>query len=233
HMGASALFLGAHQTIGGTFFYPIAGTLNATLSAWDNIDRKNISKAEASWLRKLKLATSMFLLSLNIATGAKNISADLDYVWKAKNNFCLQKEIDQVMENKLLILDDLENPFKEDSMITSSDAATNILMESFNLNPSIDEQDREIALNLRQYIKENPYLDYERLYDDFSSFGIIDTNLKNGDVGAHCYDDFILFYDRNNMTDEQYRYYLEHELVHKTGHLDCFTLNEGMTALIP
>lgn len=204
----------------------IAASAFSTSAMMDNQRRKKLPQLEAEWIRNVRFYFSMSLLAFNVTVGVQNFAASLDEI---KQEYTLEKEIE---DTRKLIPDTLDNPFKSESMFTSADVATNILMEAFDLNPLLEEEDREVASHLRQYLVENPYLDYEQLYDDFSSFWIIDTNDTLGNIGARNFGDYIVVYDRDNISRKEYFEKMEHELVHYTGHLNCMMLNEGMTSLL-
>ena len=227
----------------GMILSPLHGTTNIVFSSAAalgmssaaigiNQKRNKLPQVEAEWIRNLRFGFSMTLLGLNATLGITNFALSLDETKQDQYEYVLQEEKDDIVEKRRLIIEGLDNPFESDTMFTPADAATNVLMEAFDLNPLIEEEDREVASHLRQYLVENTYLDYERLYDDFSSFCIIDTNDTRGNVLASNFDDYIVVYNRDNISKEEYSENLEHELVHRTGHLNCVMLNEGMTSLI-
>ena len=113
-------------------------------------------------------------------------------------------------------------------MITDKDAAVNLLMGAFDLNPFIEEEDVKIASSLKQYFLDNPYLDYERIYDCYLSLDIVDRPLMNestfGKISAQYNCSTNRIYNNiegNEKSFEDYRDDLEHELVHVTGYLEC------------
>jgi len=194
-----------------------------------NSKRKNLSRNGSNVIRKVKFGFSLCFLSMNTMYRIHDFSMNYETMC---HRYKLSHDIDDVLEKRDIILDMLDNPFEEENFTFSEEDVINILMNSFDYNPMITESNLEITSNLEQYIRENPYLDYGRLYDDFASFGIIDTDLKYGSIGGQKFDDFIIIYDSNNLDDVSYEKILEHELVHRTGHLDNTLLNEGMTSLI-
>ena len=214
-------------------FNSIFASISSSEAMINNHRRKKLPQVEDDLVKKLRFSFSLALLSLHAMVGIKNFALSLDAVKQDQYEYALQEEKDDVVEKRKLIIEGLDNPFESGTMFTSADAMTNVLMEAFNLNPLIEEKDREIASNLRQYLVENPYLNYEKLYDDFASFGIIDTNVTRGNVAAANFANYIVVYNRDNQQEERYSNHLEHELVHRTGHLPgMMMLNEGMTSLI-
>lgn len=206
-------------------------SMNALVSGLSEIknDRKrnSLPKVEPKWVKNLRFSFNMFLLSLNLTLGAANLKVGLNEFASAMDSFKLETQA-----NAQPVFDSLDNPFDNDSLITSADEATNILMTAFDLNPLLEEGDRLIAQSLRQYIKENPYFNYEKCYEDFATFELITTNQGYGNVGARNEGSIIRIFNIDNKTYEDYMHNLEHELVHYTGNLDNFFLNEGMTTLI-
>jgi len=212
-----------------SIFENIAATIGSANAIKINRKRGLLPKLEAEWIRKIRYYVSLSILGLNASMGIYNLSTNIDTF---SNNYKLEKEKEDVLANRKIIIDELENPFESDTMFTSADAMTNVLMEAFELNPWMEEEDRKIASSLKQYFKENPYLNYQKLYDDFASFGIIDTNIKRGNISASCFDDYVVIYNKDNKSQTDYIKNLTHELVHRTGNLNHSMLNEGMTSLI-
>lgn len=206
----------------------VASSSFAISAAFLNKSRENEQKIEPEWLKKLRFGISMGLLALNISQGANNLSVNIDNFQNQRYELEVQKDI---LKQHQIIVDNLDNPFKDGTMVTSMDAAVNVLMEAFDLNPLIEEKDRQIANNLRQYIKENPYFDYEKCYEDFASFDIVEVDKSNGIIGAINYDSYIEVYNTDDSV-LSYDKKINHELVHYTGHLENKMLNEGMTTLI-
>ncbi len=212
------------------FFNSVAASaisLNAMLT---NSKRKKMPKVEPEWVRKLRFSLSVAFLAINVGLGAKNLSIELKDTFPQKTEYSLHKGFNS--QDKQPVLDSSENPFEDGNMITSADLAVNLLMEAFNLNPYLEEGDRQIAQSLRQYIKENPYFNYEKCYDDFSSFELITTNVTKGNIGGINNSERITIYGLNQLEYKEYVDKLEHELIHYTGNLDNGFLNEGMTTLI-
>lgn len=210
----------------------VAGSLLAISASLINHSRKNMPKKEPEWLRKLRFGLSMGLLALNISQISNNLSVAIDNFLNQK--FRLEAQVDpNIIKQHQIIIDSLDNPFKDGNMITPTDAAVNVLMEAFDLNPLIEEQDRQIANNLKQYIRENPYLDYEKCYESFASFDILKKE-SNDNIGGRNYGTHIEIYNNTGHENSQdsYKKSVQHELVHYTGYLENPMLKEGMTALI-
>lgn len=223
-------FLSTLEIIKLPVFLNVGGIGSAVAAALANNERKGMKKQEPEWLRKLKFGLSMMLLSANIYTGIGNLSVDLDIFPTQK--YKLENQMDEnILNPHQIIVNDLENPFKGENMVTSSDAAVNLLMEAFDLNPLIEETDREIGKNLRQYIKENPYFNYEKCYEDFASFNIVREHEKKSGINNYNYgSDSSIEIDTTSTMN--YNNVLERGLVHYTGKLENKMLDEGMTTLI-
>lgn len=216
-------FLPLICSIEGIGYFFLAGVSFGSLSS---VIAQNIKSSKAATeLNRFKLLLSATILGLNIAVGAKNFSFNMD---------ALTTQVYSIQRHALL--GKVENPFSDGNvMVTDKDAAVNLLMDAFALNPLLDEEDRKVASSLRQYFLDNPYLDYEKIYDRYSSFGILDFSYKGDRVSAaYSRPNNLVFnyVDKDGKTAEQYRSDLCHELIHVTGNLDCAFLNEGMTSLL-
>lgn len=201
----------------------------SVLSMRVNSRRKSLPQNASGMIRKIKFGFSFCLLSMNTIYRIHDFSMNYETMY---HKYKLVNDIYDVLGRREIILDTIDNPFEEGTLVVSEEDVFGILMESLDSNPLIQETDLEVASNLEQYIRENPYLDYGRLYDDFSSFGIIDTNLAYGNISGQKFDELIIVYDSSNQDELSYKRIIEHELVHRTGHLDNILLNEGMTSLI-
>ena len=201
----------------------------SALAMSQNSKRKVLPRNGSDIIRRIKFGFSFCLLSMNTIYRIYDFSMNYETIY---NKYKLIRDIYDVLGKREIILDTVDNPFEEETIVLSEEDVTNLLMESFDYNPLIKESDLEIASNLKQYISENSYLDYGSLYDDFASFGIIDTDLTLGCIGGQKFNEFIIIYDSSNWDELSYKRILEHELVHRTGHLDNALLNEGMTSLI-
>lgn len=177
--------------------------------------------------KKQKLYFSYLMISLNIGL---NIS-----------NLCINYERinDEITLLKHSIT--MDNSFSDDdslSMATTPEAATNLIMEAFEKNPLINGNDLEVAFSLENYIKDNPYFDYEELYNTFSTLNIIySKNYYSVDHAAATYSSFfnrITMYKSSYYKNdsEAYEDILQHEMIHSTGNLDNTLLNESMTSLL-
>ena len=217
----------------GTIFHILPlGALSAafsTLAIRSNLKYQNLPRSSSEGIRKIKFAFSLCLLSMNTIFRIHDFSMNYETMY---HQYKLSHDIDDVLSRRKIILDTVDNPFDEEMITFSGEMLTDILMDSLEENPFLKECDLETALKLEQYIHDNPYLDYGNLYDDFSSFGVVDTDLTLGSIGGQKFDEFIIVYDSSNRDLLSYQRILEHELVHRTGHLENSFLNEGMTSLI-
>lgn len=182
-------------------------------------------------LRKIKFSFSCLMLSLNIGFSCANLCVNFDAL---QQDIKLSRYLD-VIEKQEDILIDLDNPFAESqNLVTTTDAEVNLLMEAFGANPLLNDKDLEIALSLQKYLENNPYLDMESLYETFASVGIVRFIYENGNVSGDYSRNLNIvgIYDYLAVDKEDYCETLQHELVHSTGHLDNYMLDEGMTTLI-
>ena len=224
---------GLSYTNGGSFGVMLNTILSIYMfnSATKRNKRRDELKVESSSLKRLKLYFSYLMIALNVGLNVRNLSVNFEkmqYAITLVNTVCKQNEV----------LSDLENHFSDSDsqfLVTTGDAATNLLMEAFQLNPFLDDKDLEIALSMENYIENNPYLDYEKLYEIFASFGMIHVDYDNNMVAGTTLRglNIITIYDYENAKkDPYYITTLQHEIIHLTGHLDNFVLNEGMTELL-
>lgn len=108
-------------------------------------------------------------------------------------------------------------------------------MEAFDKNPLINEEDLEIAITLKEYLEENPYIDHKELYETFATLGIIHSKNYSYENTAAVYfpnDNIIETFDMAYNSNLEYEDVLEHELIHSTGRLENQLLNEGMASLL-
>ena len=201
----------------------------SVLAIQANSKRRCLPRNGTDGILKLKFGFSLCLLCMNTICRIHDFSMNYETMY---HQYKLSHDINHVLSERKIILDTVDNPFDGEMATISSEMVTDILLDSFTLNPLLRECDLEIAFKLEQYIHDNPYLDYENLYDDFSSFGVIDTDLTLGSIGGQKFDEFIIVYDSGNRDFLTYQRILEHELVHRTGHLGNSFLNEGMTSFI-
>jgi len=205
--------------------------LFSSQAIWRNLKIRQLSKKKSKLLKNLKLQFSIFLLGLSLSNYCHSLSVNVD-CFDSPYQYQLNQDIDASLDQRRVVLSNLDNPFHGDCTFTTEDAAVDILMGAFDYNPLIEEEDRQIAMNLRQYIEENPYFNYEKCYEDFCSFGIIDTNVDLNSIAAQSFEEYIVIYNKKNVSQDSYKTTLLHELMHRTGHLDNKSLNEGMTTLL-
>lgn len=200
-----------------------------------NRNRK-LSPSESKIGKKLKLYFSYLMLIFNIGLNIENLSVNYEKFQRLPYVINLEKK--RIIQNQ--ILNNLDNPFSDsDNLTATTDEKVDILMEAIQNNYLIDKEDIEIALNLEEYLKENPYNDYEKLYENFSSTIIISDPLRDTVTGdnkilAERYKDsnIIMMYFNRNASEDNYKIRLLHELIHSTGHLENVVLNEGITTIL-
>lgn len=189
---------------------------------------RGLSKKENRILKEIRRYFSYFMISLNVGFSITNLSINYKE---------LQSEITMVnmISEKAKIK--VDNPFSSNSptLVTTTDAITNIIMDSFNTNPFLNPKDLEMACSLEKYIRDNPYFDYEELYDHFSTISVIHyEDYDKGDTLGEYYEDsnIVVMYGVSYSSDKTYEDALQHEIIHSTGTLENTLLNEGMTSLL-
>lgn len=189
---------------------------------------RGLSKKENRLLKELRRYFSYFMISLNIGFSITNLSINYK---ELHSEITMVNMINEKAKIKV------DNPFSSDSssLVTTNDAVTNLIMDSFNTNSFLNEKDLEIALSLKKYIGDNPYFDYEKLYDTFSTISVIHYDgYDKGDTAGEYYEDsnIVVLYKGSYDSEEFYEDALQHEIIHSTGSLENSLLNEGMTSLL-
>ena len=180
---------------------------------------------EKKALKKIRLSLGLVLLSSDIGVGIRNIQVNLDQM-----NYKYNLATTSI--NHFRVLSDIENPFSnEKNDISDPSYATDILIDAVSENPLINEDDYEIISEISSYLNDNPYLDYEKIYERFASFGIVHSDWYNNFKAGSCRKDLgvISLFD---VDSEIYSTVLQHEFIHLTGCIDNVSLNEGMTELL-
>ena len=189
------------------------------------------SKKENILASKFKLSFSCLMLALNIGFNMTNFNINSDYM---KQSIRLSKYL-YILEKQDEILFNLDNPFSDNSSFTLNvDEEVDVLMEAFDFNSLLSAKDLEIILSLEKYLEDNPYLDKQVLYEKFASIGIVKFLFDNGSVSGDYSRELNIvgIYDCWGKDKQEYSETMLHELVHATGYLDNYMLNEGMTSLI-
>ncbi len=180
---------------------------------------------EKNVIKKIRLSLGLVLLSSDIGVGVRNIQVNLDQM-NYKYNL-VTTSIDHFK-----VLSDIENPFSDEKTdINDTSYATDTLIDAVNVNPLINEDDYEIISEISGYLNDNPYLDYEKIYERFASFGIVHSDCDNDFKAGSCRKDLGVI-SIFGVNSEIYSTVLQHEFIHLTGCIDNVSLNEGMTELL-
>lgn len=100
-------------------------------SATKRNKRRDELKVESSSLKRLKLYFSYLMIALNVGLNVRNLSVNFE-----KMQYAITVVSTVGKQNKVLF--NLENHFSDSDsqfLVTTGDAATNLLMEAFQLNP--------------------------------------------------------------------------------------------------
>jgi len=218
-------------SLGANSFTNIGVLITTIISSKNFIDavkhnkERKVSETELKYLKTLKLYFSYLMLSLNIMFGINNLKVNFEPMARDA------KLVTLIMSRPMNILIDDDSKL----MATTADARVAIFMEALDRNPMLNEEDREIALTLTEYVEENPYIDDLDLYITFTSLSVLHS--KN-----YVNDNIIGMYQKNSnsiemlngsfKTEEKYEDTMQHEMIHATGYLDNLLLNEGITSLL-
>ncbi len=184
-------------------------------------------------LKRLKLYLNYLLLTVNIGFNITNLNINYEQ-WK---RLPYAITLEEKKEEQKKILCSLENPFLDKNLDTNNQEKVDIVMDAFQKNSLLNNQQQRIYAALKKYLQENPYCDYEELYEVFSSLLLADDPLRNttkGEIVTNGTSDLdsriiTIYVDEK---DKHFEEILSHEVIHFTGYLENMMLNEGMTTLI-
>lgn len=216
------------------YLIPYSVSLIASINANLCNKKRKLQPSEYKIVKRLKLYLSYLMIILNIGLNISNLNINYEKFARLPSLVTLEKK--KMM--RINILKNLDNPFSDPNhFVTTTEAEVNLLMEAFQNNPMLEDTDVEIALALKKYLEENPYCNYEELYQEFATLITINDShrytVTGNNYNAAEYnreENIITMY----VTPSKKHYIggLEHELIHKTGYLDNIMLNEGMASLI-
>lgn len=194
----------------------------------------------------LKRQLYLFMLVWNLSSMTSNIYLNSSKIKESFRNNWSQLKI--VTENMKIAFqrepDGVENPFK-DMKYEAEENKVDVLLSAFSNNKFLSEDDKKIAMGLKKLLNDNPYINYQKLYDKYAEIAIIYTDLKPTKLAKdlttileteaeYRYDDNIIidyFYDEESKKYHQDE--IIHELIHTIGELHEYrVLNEGMTELL-
>lgn len=168
--------------------------------------------------KHLRKAISLITLSLISVIDIKNIPniTTLPYYYEIKNT-----DIEDT--------GNYENLTKEEY----HKKAVDTIFNNLHNNPYLSEKNLNILLGLKEYYMENPYLDYNEVFQDMLTVRVYERyNLGSMIAGSHSEDKNIIYCYSNISSMLKYDDTIEHEAIHMTGSLENQILNEGMTSLL-
>lgn len=181
--------------------------------------------------KKVKAVTSISILVAQIVsliTGIFNLSIN-------SQKFTRRQNIKEAINNTSNFRLSHENPFSGKIQVFEDDEIDEIIMNAIENNSNLNSEDLSVAKSLVNYIEDNPYFDYEILYENLSSFSVVHSeNYDGGNVASYYSVDYnvIEMLQDSYLSDEWYQKCLRHEIIHATGYLDNLILSEGMTAIL-
>lgn len=204
--------------------------LNSMVAIMHNFSYHADGKKEKLY-KNAKLLVSLYILFYQAAsfiTGIHNLSIHQEEFTRNQN---LKEAISNTSNFRL----SHENPFSSKIQVFEDDEVDGIIMNAIENNPNLNSEDLSVAKSLVNYIEDNPYFDYEKLYDNLSSFSVVHSeNYDNGNVASYYSIDYnvIEMLQDSYLSDEWYQKCLRHEIIHATGYLDNSILTEGMTSIL-
>ena len=196
-------------------------------------NKRNLYKKEDETLfnKRIKLLISYLLLGINISFGVKNLVVEFDEF--KEDTYVLETGIKGMVLSgyQNLTVETIEKPFYG---IVPENKKIDLLIDVLRKNEFVDNKDIYTALSLEEYINNNPYFDYQKVYDRFKTLVILESDHKLGTIEAVYYQNINVITNFNNKNESFNEYHrdLFHELVHTTGSFDNKVLTEGMTSLI-
>ena len=204
--------------------------LNSMVAIMHNFSYHADGKKEKLY-KNAKLLVSLYILFYQVAsfiTGIHNLSIHQEEFTRNHN---LKEAISNTSDFRL----SHENPFSSKIQVFEDDEVDGIIMNAIENNPNLNSEDLSVAKSLVNYIEDNHYFDYEKLYDNLSSFSVVHSeNYDNGNVASYYSIDYnvIEMLQDSYLSDEWYQKCLRHEIIHATGYLDNSILTEGMTSIL-
>lgn len=89
----------------------------------------------------------------------------------------LERDIDNFIDHKGKAFIFKKNPFDFDIEYTN-DEKIELLMNAIEENPYLEKKDKDILYQFKSLLQDNPYIDYQNVYEKFMRLGIIYTEEK-------------------------------------------------------
>ena len=181
-------------------------------------------------VKKGKALLSLLTIVLQIdslVTGISDLSIN-------SQEFTRRQNIKEAINNTSNFRLSHENPFSSKIQVFEDDEVDGIIMNALENNSNLNSEDLSVAKSLVNYIEDNPYFDYEILYENLSSFSVVHSENYDDNVASSYFVDYnvIEMLQDSYLSDEWYQKCLRHEIIHATGYLDNLILTEGMTSIL-
>lgn len=188
-------------------------------------DERLMTKKFFSFLKNTILVTCLGA-SVGTMLGKEIASLDVGTSFLARKAYVL------VMQEK--------NPFVHQVITPEETSASSLLMSAIAENAFLEEAEKEVIYSMKNYLQENPYLDYKKVYDRFQLLDVHDLGsefapkanilgvCQTNQASINLYRDSQVPLEQN----EEKKLDLVHEVMHLTGYLENQCLNEGMTSLL-
>ena len=211
-------------------FFKFFALSTSAFALSDNLSYMEDKKSKR-FVKKVKALLSLLTIVLQIdslATGISDLSIN-------SHEFTRRQNLKEAVSNKSNFRLSHENPFSSKIQVFEDDEVDGIIMNAIENNSNLNSEDLSVAKSLVNYIEDNPYFDYEILYENLSSFSVVHSeNYDCGNVASYYSVDYnvIEMLQDSYLSDEWYQKCLRHEIIHATGYLDNLILSEGMTAIL-
>lgn len=211
----------------------------AIMNNWDIKDKSKELRINSPKFHTLKRRLYLLMLVWNLSSIGSNIylnsSKIKNDIVKDWNKFKITMETTKIGFQRKF--DDIENPF-EDMKDVTEENKVDLLLSAFSNNKFLSEDDKEIAMGLEKLLRDNPYINYQELYDKYVEIAIIYTDLQFelGQATYNSTDNIITDYSYTEELKKYEDYHqteMFHEFIHVIGKLYEFRVfNEGMTELL-
>ena len=161
-------------------------------------------KKSKRFVKKVKALLSLLTIVLQIdslATGISDLSIN-------SHEFTRRQNLKEAVSNKSNFRLSHENPFSSKIQVFEDDEVDGIIMNAIENNSNLNSEDLSVAKSLVNYIEDNPYFDYEKLYENLSSFSVVHSeNYDGGNVASYYSVDYnvIEMLQDSYLSDEWYQ----------------------------
>ena len=119
-----------------------------------------------------------------------------------------------------------KNPFHKNQSQKEKEDSIKELIEK---NQTMTQKQKQIACTMIPYFIDNPYTDYQFLYERFNTLSVYEANLKDPSINGIYIPFLNTILIKENAKDTTFR----HEFIHATSHyLEHSAIEEGFTTIL-